>query len=64
MEKKNPTKHHKKISFEKEGERSMFLSSDQRMLTAEGFRRRSPCCQATRSMGIYRGRRQGKKGQG
>lgn len=61
MKKKDPTKHHKNISFEKQDEKSIFLESEERVLTAEGFRRRSPCCQSTRSVGIYRGRRQGKK---
>lgn len=62
MKKKHPDKHHKNIAFEKQGERSFFLPSEERMLTAEGFRRRSTSCPATRSIGIYRGRRQGKKG--
>jgi len=62
MKKKHPTKHHKNISFEKQSEKSIFLSSDERMLTAEGFRRRGPCCPTTRNLSLYRGRRQGKKG--
>jgi hypothetical protein len=61
MKKKHPTKHHKSISFEKQAEKSIFLHSE-RMLTAEGFRRRTPSCPTTGNLNLYRGRRQGKKG--
>lgn len=61
MKKKHTGKQHKTSAFEKKDERTLLLPSEQRMLTAEGFRRRSPGCQSTRSIGLYRGRRQGKK---
>jgi hypothetical protein len=62
MSKHHAKQHKKNVSFEKEGENIIIPFHEERVLTAEGFRRRSPSCQATRTTGIYRGRRQGKKG--
>jgi hypothetical protein len=60
---KRHERHHHKGEAPFEEEKSTIVRQDERMLTAEGFRRRSlPGCQETRSRGIYRGRRQGKKG--
>jgi hypothetical protein len=63
--KKTHVRHHHKgdAPFEEEEEKSILVRQEERALTAEGFRRRTlPGCQETRSRGIYRGRRQGKKG--
>jgi hypothetical protein len=62
MSKHHAKEHNKNLAFEKEGEHIIIPLREERVLTAEGFRRRSQSCQATRSPGIYRGRRQGKKG--
>ena len=61
MKKKHP-KHHRPAEFVSEGEKmTMPVVTEQRMLTAEGYRRRSLAgCPAPRSRSLYRGRRQGK----
>lgn len=56
-----PKQHHENISFEKEGEKIIIPHLEERVLTAEGFRRRASLNPITRSSGICRGRKQGRK---
>jgi hypothetical protein len=63
MKKRHVRHHHKGDAPFEEEEKAILVRQEGRMLTAEGYRRRTlPGCQETRSRGIYRGRRQGKKG--
>jgi hypothetical protein len=64
MKKTRIRRHHKhEPIFESSGEnKSAVIMTQERMLTAEGFRRRQQVSCDTRPRAIYRGRRQGKKG--
>jgi hypothetical protein len=59
MKKKHPKQHHP-VTFVNEGEKVMMPVVEQRMLTAEGYRRRSSGVNTERPRSMYRGRRQGK----
>ena len=56
--KKKREQHHRPASFTKEGVATAF--SHERALTAEGYQRRVTGACPTRSLSLYRGRRQGK----
>lgn len=59
MKKRHP-KHHRPAAFVGEGEKMTIPVVEQRMLTAEGYRRRSFGQYTERPRSLYRGRRQGK----
>lgn len=63
MKKRHIRRHHKhEPLFEGGEEHSSVVVTQERLLTAEGYKRRQQAACDTRPRAIYRGRRQGKRG--
>ena len=60
MKKKHPKQHRPVAAFVSEGEKMTIPVVEERMLTAEGYRRRTFGGYTERPRSLYRGRRQGK----
>jgi hypothetical protein len=58
--KKKRTAHRQSVSFTEKGEVIAPAISKEKILTAEGYQRRFEGACPTRSLSLYRGRRQGK----